>query len=99
MRRQAGRWSLLFSPLPSGRERSSKRSARKVGHGLVGDNPPYHCPVFVLTHHARAPLEMQGGTVFHFVTDGIYEACYKRCRQRLSLNTNSSIANLPVTSR
>src|SRR5688572_28926677 len=38
--------------------------------GWWGDNPPYHCPVFVLTHHARPPLEMEGGTVFHFVTDG-----------------------------
>lgn len=39
--------------------------------GWWGENPPYHVPVFVLTHHARAPLEMEGGTVFHFVTDGI----------------------------
>ena len=42
--------------------------------GWWGDTPPYHCPVFVLTHHPRAPLEMQGGTVFHFVTGGIHEA-------------------------
>jgi dihydrofolate reductase len=39
--------------------------------GWWGDNPPYHCEVFVLTHHARAPLVMQGGTTFHFVSDGI----------------------------
>ena len=39
--------------------------------GWWGDDPPYHTPVFVLTHHAREPLEMQGGTTFHFVTDGI----------------------------
>jgi dihydrofolate reductase len=38
--------------------------------GWWGENPPYHVPVFVLTHHARAPLEMEGGTTFHFVTDG-----------------------------
>jgi dihydrofolate reductase len=38
--------------------------------GWWGDNPPYHVPVFVLTHHARPPLEMEGGTVFHFVTEG-----------------------------
>lgn len=38
--------------------------------GWWGDTPPYHCPVFVLTHHARPPLEMDGGTVFHFVTEG-----------------------------
>ena len=37
-------------------------------------NPPYHTPVFVLTHHERPPLEMEGGTVFHFVTGGIEEA-------------------------
>src|SRR5215813_13335701 len=42
--------------------------------GWWGKNPPYHCPTFVLTHHARTPLEMEGGTVFHFVTDGIHEA-------------------------
>jgi dihydrofolate reductase len=40
--------------------------------GWWGDNPPYHVPVFVLTHHARAPLAMAGGTTFHFVTDGIH---------------------------
>ena len=42
--------------------------------GWWGKNPPYHVPVFVLTHHARAPQEMEGGTVFHFVTDGIASA-------------------------
>ena len=42
--------------------------------GWWGANPPYHVPVFVLTHHARAPLEMAGGTTFHFVTDGIQTA-------------------------
>ena len=42
--------------------------------GWWGDTPPYHVPVFVLTHHARQPLEMQGGTTFHFVTGGIHEA-------------------------
>jgi dihydrofolate reductase len=40
-------------------------------NGWWGDDPPYHTQVFVLTHHAREPLEMQGGTTFHFVTDGI----------------------------
>ncbi len=39
--------------------------------GWWGDNPVYHVPVFVLTHHARAPLVMAGGTTFHFVTEGI----------------------------
>ena len=47
--------------------------------GWWGENPPYHVPVFVLTHHARPPLEMEGGTVFHFVTDGI-EAALDRAR-------------------
>src|ERR1700722_8823546 len=42
--------------------------------GWWGDNPVYHTPVFVLTHHARAPITMQGGTTFHFVTDGIHAA-------------------------
>lgn len=42
--------------------------------GWWGEEPPYHCPVFVLTHHARPPLPMKGGTTFHFVTDGIHAA-------------------------
>lgn len=42
--------------------------------GWWGANPPYHVPVFVLTHHARPPLEMEGGTTFHFVTEGIHAA-------------------------
>jgi dihydrofolate reductase len=45
--------------------------------GWWGDNPPYHHPVFVLTHHAREPLVMQGGTTFHFVTDGIKSALHR----------------------
>jgi dihydrofolate reductase len=42
--------------------------------GWWGANPPYHVPVFVLTHHARAPITMDGGTTFHFVTGGIQAA-------------------------
>ena len=42
--------------------------------GWWGDEPPYHVPTFVLTHHARPALEMAGGTTFHFVTGGIHEA-------------------------
>jgi dihydrofolate reductase len=42
--------------------------------GWWGDDPPYHVPVFVLTHHEREPLEMEGGTTFHFVTDGFESA-------------------------
>ena len=47
--------------------------------GWWGDNPPYHVPVFVLTHHARPPVAMEGGTTFHFVTDGI-EAALARAK-------------------
>jgi dihydrofolate reductase len=42
--------------------------------GWWGDNPPYHCPVFVLTSHPRTSIAMDGGTTFHFVTDGIHAA-------------------------
>ena len=42
--------------------------------GWWGDNPPYHVPTFILTHHPRPSIEMEGGTTFHFVTAGIYEA-------------------------
>src|SRR5262245_41850085 len=42
--------------------------------GYWGENPPYHTPVFVLTNHSREPLEMEGGTTFHFVTDGVESA-------------------------
>jgi dihydrofolate reductase len=45
--------------------------AKQPWNGWWGDNPPFHHPVFVLTHHARQPLRMQGGTIFHFVTQGI----------------------------
>ena len=45
--------------------------------GWWGDNPPYHCDVFVLTHHPRKSLPMEGGTTFHFVTGGIREALDK----------------------
>jgi dihydrofolate reductase len=47
--------------------------------GWWGANPPYHVSVFVLTHHERAPVEMEGGTAFHFVTEGI-EAALERAR-------------------
>ena len=45
--------------------------------GWWGPEPPYHAPVFVLTHHAREPVEMEGGTSFHFATDG-FDAAYAR---------------------
>ena len=47
--------------------------------GWWGEDPPYHTPVYVLTHHAREPLEMEGGTTFYFVTDGI-ESALERAR-------------------
>jgi dihydrofolate reductase len=49
-------------------------------NGWWGDNPPFHTPVFVLTHHAREPLEMRGGTTFHFVTEGI-EVALERVKE------------------
>jgi dihydrofolate reductase len=48
--------------------------------GWWGDTPPFHYPVFVLTHHPRDPLPMQGGTTFHFVTDGI-ESALRQARE------------------
>jgi len=48
--------------------------------GWWGPNPPYHHPVFVLTHHPREPLELEGGTTFTFVTDGV-EAALARARR------------------
>jgi dihydrofolate reductase len=51
------------------------RGAWDLGwRGWWGEDPPYHAPVFVLTHHERDPIEMQGGTTFHFVTGGPQEA-------------------------
>jgi dihydrofolate reductase len=65
--------------------------------GWWGEDPPYHHPVFVLTHHERNPLEMEGGTTFHFVTDGI-EAALERARdaaegQDVWLAGGASVAN------
>jgi dihydrofolate reductase len=48
--------------------------------GWWGDDPPFHTPVFVLTHYARGPLHMEGGTTFYFVTEGI-EAALGRAKQ------------------
>jgi dihydrofolate reductase len=49
-------------------------------NGWWGPNPPYHTPVFVVTHHPREPLVMEGGTTFHFVTDGI-ESAFAQARE------------------
>ncbi|MGE0772866.1 MAG: dihydrofolate reductase family protein [Cyclobacteriaceae bacterium] len=48
--------------------------------GWWGDSPPYHCEVFVLSNHARKSFSMEGGTTFHFITDGI-ESAYKKAMQ------------------
>jgi dihydrofolate reductase len=53
--------------------------------GWWGPNPPFHTPVFVLTHHTRPSIEMEGGTTFHFVTDGI-EAALARAREAAGAN-------------
>lgn len=58
----------MFGP-PGGGDRGDER-----WKGWWGDDPPYHNDVFILTHHPRQPLEMEGGTTFHFVTDGIERA-------------------------
>jgi dihydrofolate reductase len=64
--------------------------------GWWGDDPPYHHPVFVLTHHPREPVEMEGGTTFHFVTDGI-ESALEQARavagdKDISLGGGASVA-------
>jgi dihydrofolate reductase len=66
-------------------------------NGWWGENPPYHTPVFVLTHHPRDPLEMDGGTTFHFVTDGIQPAL-ERAREaaagkHVRIGGGASVAN------
>lgn len=53
------------------------RRAKAEWKGWWGDDPPYHAPVYVLTHTEREPLEMQGGTTFYFITDGIESALTK----------------------
>ena len=73
--RDVGAWILgrnMFGPVRGPWPDASWR-------GWWGDTPPYHVPVFVLTHHARPPLEMEGDTTFHFVTDGI-RAALERAR-------------------
>ena len=64
--------------------------AKKPWNGWWGDNPPFHHPVFVLTRHSREPLELEGGTTFTFVTDGI-EAALDKAR-RAALGKDVSLA-------
>jgi dihydrofolate reductase len=58
----------MFGPIGGGDWRDG------LWKGWWGDNPPYHYDVYVVTHHTREPVEMEGGTTFHFVTDGIERA-------------------------
>jgi dihydrofolate reductase len=60
--------------------------------GWWGDDPPYHAPVFVLTHHPREPLAMEGGTTFHFVTDGIESAVARSARRPATATCRSPAA-------
>jgi dihydrofolate reductase len=65
--------------------------------GWWGEEPPYHAPVFVLTHHPHAPIEMAGGTTFHFVTDG-FDAAYAQA-QAVAGDLDISIAGGASTIR
>ena len=67
--------------------------ARRELEGLVGEEPPYHTPVFVLTHHARA-LDDKGGTDSQFVTDGIYSAL-EQAKDAARRRTSASAAVFP----
>ena len=72
-----GAWILgrnMFGPVRGPWDASPENAAWK---GWWGDNPPYHTPVFVLTHHAREPLAMEGGTTFYFFTDGVHSSLQK----------------------
>src|SRR4030095_16633976 len=63
--------------------------------GWCGDNPPFQHPVFVLTSHPREPLEMQGGTTFHFVTDGI-ESALEQARAAAGAEEGSLVGAVSV---
>jgi hypothetical protein len=56
-----------------------------VDKGWWGDNPPFHVPVFLLSHHLRASITMAGGTTFHFVAERTLVCRFRRCGARLSL--------------
>ena len=64
--------------------------------GWWGNNPPYHAPVFVLTNHPRASVVMDGGTTFHFVTQGIHAPC--NAPPKLPTEKTSSLWAAPLRS-
>ena len=67
-------------------------------NGWWGDDPPYHHPIFVLTHHARDPVPMQGGTTFHFVTGGIEDALEQARAAAQGLDVHVAAARRPCGS-
>jgi len=84
-----GAWILgrnMFGPVRGPWDASPENAEWK---GWWDDNPPYHTPVFVLTHHARKPLVMDGGTTFYFVTDGVHSALQQA--QAAMGNTNKDV--------
>lgn len=66
--------------------------------GHWGENPPFHCPVFVVTHHKRDPLEIEGSTTFYFVTDGIVEAL-KRAKEAAGDRDVENVGGADVVSQ
>jgi dihydrofolate reductase len=66
--------------------------------GWWGDNPPYHVPVFILTHHARPHIEMEGGTTFRFITGGIREAPTVRARPLPEWTCGSAVGRIQSSS-
>jgi dihydrofolate reductase len=71
--------------------------SEKPWNGWWGDNPPFHHPVFVLTHHPREPLELEGGTTFTFVTEGVETALAKA--RRAALGKDISLAGGAAAAR
>ena len=67
--------------------------------GWWGDDPPYHYPVFIVTHHPRDPVDMDGGTTFHFVTDGIESALEQAREAAGDLTGDKSLKNEGKTDR
>ena len=63
--------------------------------GWWGDNPPYHVPAFILTHHARPPIEMEGGTTFHFITGAFVRRSTGRARPLAEWTYGSAVGRTP----